>query len=401
MKEKNRLKKMKRNIRLYYLFRLFGSMQFVVPIFMLFLMEKGLTSFEIMLTQAVYTVTELLLTVPSGAFADKVGRKKTLLISQFLFASGWVLYGLAGSFLHILMVEMMFAVSSAAFHGTGEAFLYDTLAEGGRKKLFKKVMGNTYALQSAVIGVAAVCGGFLAKSSLALPFFATAFPACLSILPLFFMSEPVRTKAESGYWKLMKVASSSTWKHPVLRSVLYYSGASMFTGFMAFLLLQPLLTKKGLPVEYLGFAVLFMAVASSLGSKMSHRVEKSIRSRNMLLGFAAVKAVLLLLVYVATGYYLLVWFVLMDLAMGVAQPIVAEMLSRHSREEHRATVQSLSGFTGCLTFSLLSPLMGLYVDAYSEQQAFLLLTVVMAVFVARQLLLVALSGWNSRKANRA
>ena len=129
---------MKRNIRLYYGFRGLNTMNFIMPIFILFLIDKGLSGFEIMLTQAAYTMMELLLTVPSGAMADRVGRKKTLILSNLLYAIAFVAYGFSETFVQILLAEMVFAVASATFHGTGEAFLYDTLAQHKKEKKYKK-----------------------------------------------------------------------------------------------------------------------------------------------------------------------------------------------------------------------------------------------------------------------
>jgi MFS family permease len=391
MRTKERLKKLKKNLRLYYLFRVLCTMNFVMPVFMLFLIDKGLSTFQIMLTQAAYTVTELLLTVPSGAFADKMGRKLTLILSGVLFAACWFLYGMSGSFAEVLVVEMLFAVSSAAFHGTGEAFLYDTLAEAGKQARYKKVVGTAYAIQSVMMGVASVAGGVLAKKSLALPFFATAVPAAFSLVPLFFLDEPKRKlKPEEGYWKLMKEATVYTARHRTLRNIMYYWGVSMLAGFMAWMLFQPMLIGMGMRLEYLGVAMMFISVAHGVGNKLSDSFEKRTRKWDLLLVFAGFKSLLFVLIYLASGYYLLVWALVLDLASGLAQPILTEWINRHSLESNRATVLSLASMSACLTFSLFSPLLGLYVDAYSEQQAFLLLAVMLGAFALRQLVLCLL-----------
>jgi MFS family permease len=383
--------KMRRNLRLYYVFRVLCTINFVMPIFILFLMDKGLTSFQIFVTQAVYMLAELLLTVPSGAFADKVGRKKTLILSSAVYATAYVVYGFAGTFSQVLFAELVFAVSSAAFHGTGEAFLYDTLAEAKKEKRYKRVLGTAYAIQSVVIGLSSVCGGWMAKYDLALPFFVSAFPAALSLVPLFMLDEPKRVKDEkSSYMLMMKEAAMFVVGYRKIRNVLYFISVTMLTGFVGWLLYQPLLTGMGLRVEYLGVFMMLLALVHGLGNKLAHRLEKRLGHLDLMFMFAGFRALLYLLVYLASGYYLVVWALLLDLAGGMAAPIVSEWINRYSKSENRATVLSLSTMSGSLTVTLFSPLFGLYVDAYSNQAAYLLLAIVLGAYALRQLAMMLL-----------
>ncbi|MBW2972056.1 MFS transporter [Candidatus Woesearchaeota archaeon] len=378
--------KWRRNVRLYYVYRVLCTMNFVMPIFMLFLMDKGLTSFQIFVTQAVYTFVEMLLMVPSGAFADKVGRKKTLILSTVLYSAAFLSYSFSQTFTHVLLTETVFAVSSALFHGTGEAFLYDTLAEAKRKNRYKGVLSTAYAVQSVVMGAASVAGGYMAKYGLSMPFLVSALPAALSLVPLLFLDEPHRKKADDQpYLKLMKDAVLFAARHRKLRSVMYYVAVTTLAGYMGFMLYQPLLTKMGMKVEYLGLVVMVLSGMNALGSKLAQRVERRLKRFNLMMLLAGSRAVLYLLVYLADGTYLVVWALLYDLVSGVSLPLVSDWVNRFSKSENRATVLSLSGMSGTLTFSAFSPLLGLYVDAYSEQAAYLLLALALGAYALRQL----------------
>ncbi|NQU78964.1 MFS transporter [Candidatus Woesearchaeota archaeon] len=388
---KHKIRKMRKNLRMYYGFRVLCAMNFIMPIFMLFLIDKGLSSFEIVVTQAAYTLTEMLLTVPSGAFADKVGRKKTLILSTIVYSVALGLYAFVDSFVQVLLVEMVFAIASAAFHGTGEAFLYDTLAEAKQEKKYKKVLGTAYALQSVVIGLAAVAGGLMAKHDLALPFLVSAFPVALSIVPLFLLDEPKRKNVEdASYFKLIRDATVYVAGHRRLRNIMYFVGVTTLVGFMGFMLYQPMLTEMGMPIEYLGVVMMVMSVAHGLGNKIAHRFEKRLGHLDLMFVFTGFRALLYLLVYLASGYYLVVWAVVLDLVSGLASPIVSEWVNRHSMPENRATVLSLSSMAGCLSFSLFSPLLGLYVDAYSSQACYLLLAIILGAYALRQIAVLLL-----------
>jgi MFS family permease len=385
MKSK-KLKKLRKNLRLYYGFRVLCTMNFIMPIFMLFLIDRGLSSFEIFVTQAAYTLTELLLTVPSGAFADKVGRKKTLVLSTVFYAGAFVMYGFSHGFLHILLAEIVFAFASATFHGTGEAFLFDTLAEAGQEKRYKHTLGTAYAIQSVVMGAAAIAGGLIARYDLALPSFVSALPIGLSAIPLLFLDEPKRKKQQDGScWSLIKDSTVFVARHRKLRNIMYFVSVTVLAGFMGWMLYQPMLANMGMGVEYLGVVMMALCVVHGIGNKLAHRFEKRLGHLDLMLVFAGFHGLLYLLIFLASGYYLLIWALLIDLVSGIGSPLVSEWVNRHTSSENRATVLSLSTMAGSLTFTVFSPMLGLFVDAYSEQTAYLLLAIMLGAYALRQL----------------
>ncbi|QEN05927.1 hypothetical protein EW093_14900 [Thiospirochaeta perfilievii] len=77
-------KKLKQNIKKFYLYKILMGMFFSVPILVLFWQENGLNLTEIMLLQSFFALLTVILEIPSGYFADIYGRKNTLLIAGFM-----------------------------------------------------------------------------------------------------------------------------------------------------------------------------------------------------------------------------------------------------------------------------------------------------------------------------
>ena len=74
----------RKQLWILYLSDIFLSISFYGPILILFLQSKGLSFQDIgFLSVAIYS-TSFLLEYPTGIFADKYGRKLSLLISVFL-----------------------------------------------------------------------------------------------------------------------------------------------------------------------------------------------------------------------------------------------------------------------------------------------------------------------------
>ncbi len=395
MRLKEKHKKLKKNLRMYYLFRVLCSMNFVMPMFMLFLIDKGLSGVQIMVTQGACTAVELLLTVPSGAFADKVGRKRTLIISTMLYAAAFTAYGYSNTFIQILLAEVVFAASSALFHGTGEAFLYDALAEAKQEKKYKKVLGTSYAIQSVFMGIAAVAGGLMAKYDLALPFLTSALPVSLSMIPLFFLKEPKRSKPTERYWPLIRDSCRFVAKNRRLRNIFYFSAVMTVVGFGTWMMFQPLLINMGLKVEYLGFAMMAMSMVHGLGNKLSERFEKRFGHLDLLLVFTGARILILSLIWLGTGYYIILWGLLLDLVGGIAWPIISELVNSHAKAETRATVMSLSSMSGTLAFTLMSPIIGLVMDVYDEKAVILMMVILLIVYGLRQTLVLLVSRMRS------
>jgi len=70
--------KYKSNVWKYYLFTIFANPIFVAPILTLFLLARGLSFTQVMFLEALFAAAVFVLEVPTGAVADLLGRKISL-----------------------------------------------------------------------------------------------------------------------------------------------------------------------------------------------------------------------------------------------------------------------------------------------------------------------------------
>ncbi|MDB4294561.1 MFS transporter, partial [Akkermansiaceae bacterium] len=75
---------MPRNIPLFIVFRLLFNARFYYPIFAVLQLDYGLTMAQFAILNAVWAASIVLLEVPSGALADKLGRKPMVVIASVL-----------------------------------------------------------------------------------------------------------------------------------------------------------------------------------------------------------------------------------------------------------------------------------------------------------------------------
>ena len=88
-------------------------MPYVVP----FYTSNGLTMHQVMILQAVYSVSIVVLEIPSGYFADVIGRRRTLILGAILGAAGYAVYSFSYGFLGFLVAELVLGFGQSFISG--------------------------------------------------------------------------------------------------------------------------------------------------------------------------------------------------------------------------------------------------------------------------------------------
>lgn len=154
---------------------------FVIGVFTLFALERGLTIQQTMTYGAAQGVMVLLLELPTSGFADAFGRKAVLVAAGVVNIVAGVLYLTATTFWQFALAAGFLGIYRALDSGPLEAWFVDTvhLTEPGAD------VDQALAAQGTIVGVA-IAGGSLASGGLILwhPFAdysAIAFPILVSI----------------------------------------------------------------------------------------------------------------------------------------------------------------------------------------------------------------------------
>ena len=87
------------------------------------------------------SLTHLVCEVPAGVFADKVGRKYSLLIHSSFATLTMFLYWIGDTFWVFLLASITYGIAGAFLSGSRQALMFDSLKILGRTKDFKKHNG--------------------------------------------------------------------------------------------------------------------------------------------------------------------------------------------------------------------------------------------------------------------
>src|SRR4051812_21577355 len=92
------------NIRKSYIYRFLMNFQLWWPIWVIYLLrDRGLSFTQITLLDTPFFVLIVLAEVPTGAVADRFGRRTSLMLASSLFAVAIFVFGIANNYAIILV----------------------------------------------------------------------------------------------------------------------------------------------------------------------------------------------------------------------------------------------------------------------------------------------------------
>lgn len=162
----------KKTITIYLLVSLFIALLIVLhsAIYVTFLLEKGLDSFQVSMINLFYMVAVFIMEVPTGAIADIWGRKFSFILSVILNSIGFLIYNLANGFFGFVSAEVIIALGTTLISGVLKSWLVDSLNFYNRNGGLRKV----FCLEGRMINMARMLGGlvgaFLGVKDLSVPF---------------------------------------------------------------------------------------------------------------------------------------------------------------------------------------------------------------------------------------
>ena len=343
----------KKTLQTFYVLKMIASLgaSFAFSTYVLFLLDKGLDFFQVNVINLVFMASIFLLEIPTGAFADSLGRKNSVVIGYAAWALAYLVYFVSGSFWMFVLAEILGAVGACFISGAFEAWAVDTLKfkgfEGKLEGVFAR--GGIYSSVGVVIG--AVLGGYIGAVNLALPWLAGA--AVLFILFVisqlimtepYFKRKPLRLK--STFDEMKKISSASVrygMAHPIIFNMI-------IAGFLLGVAVQPWnmywspFFKDTLNVDtsVLGWMFAAISLFSMVGMHFASRTLAKLKDRkNVLIFNSALIAITIAISAVIGAPYLAVLFFLMhEIGRGMWGPIDSALMNDHVPSKQRATVIS-------------------------------------------------------------
>ncbi|MEQ1840941.1 MAG: MFS transporter, partial [Verrucomicrobiales bacterium] len=163
---------MPRNIPLFIAFRLLFNARFYYPVFAVIQLDYGLTMAQFAILNAVWAVSIVVLEVPSGALADRIGRKRMVVAASVLMVLemaiiAFVPFGNNTVVFWAWVVNRIFSgAAEAAASGADEALAYDSIPHEEQKTRWPRVLSRLMRLSSVAFIAAMLIGSAVYEPSL-------------------------------------------------------------------------------------------------------------------------------------------------------------------------------------------------------------------------------------------
>jgi MFS family permease len=348
---------MNRIARTYYV--IYGvynlSWAFIAPMYVLFLLSRGLDLFQASIVPAVFFIVSVFFEVPTGAFADLAGRKQAFLLSCLLRMVAFGMYAFSHRFASFIAAEFVDALGATLANGALDAWAVDSLHEEGEARPTARFFARAHIVGRTAIMVSGLAGGYLAQRDMTLPWLTAAGSFALTgILATTLMVETRRAPGSSvlsrrSLVRTVREGVIAVHDLPVLRLLCLLTLGLAFASLPAQHISWPRLQSlSGQGLWVMGWIWALMNLASLIGSAMLPRLLGR-RGRSVVLSVITLwRGLMLAMAAVATTLLpTLAGLLLMEVGFGLSEPLLQAWLNEHIASERRATVLSVRAM--CMT----------------------------------------------------
>ena len=133
----------------------------IIPVFILIQQSKGLDLLQIGTAMAAFGTTIIVLEIPTGSLADIHGRKRIYLIATAIYLLSMILLIFASSFITVVAVLIVYAVSKALNSGSMAAWFVDEFHRAEPEGNLQKALAINEIIILIALGLGSIIGGIL------------------------------------------------------------------------------------------------------------------------------------------------------------------------------------------------------------------------------------------------
>ena len=304
----------------------------------------------------------LFLEVPSGAIADIIGKKFTLLIAMFCGFIGTLLIATTTTSLQLTVGWFITQIAYSFYSGSAEALAYDSLPTINKEIIWEKVVTTAYTIESFSTALSTLIGGFLYYYWFRLPQFFWSFGFLIATIAAIFIVEPKKDSYKfslNQYFTQIKEGTANLFKKEI-KIYTFFIFSILGTYFLySFGFIRPAIATS------FGFYAREQSIIFSSLTFMGVLVVKMIPFIRSKLGDFYGLAVLSLLMssgfFIASanvGTYGIFSILVIAISAKLATPWVSIIINKHINPNNRATTLSALTFIQKLPYVLIAVIAG-------------------------------------------
>ena len=329
---------MKKNLYILYGMALLQGMVFYGPIATLCRQAQGVSVLEITIIESISLALGILLEVPWGVIADRIGYCRTMIFCSGLYFISKIVFWQANGFAGFLLERVMLSVVLAGFSGVDSSILYLSCQGQDSQKAFG--IYNTMGMVGLLM--AASVFSLLIQNNYSLAGFLTVISYGLAALLSLGLTEVKGTTAEAVRPEPFRTTLQSTLRNRTF--LLFLIGVAFLSEThqtITVFLNQLQYTRCGMSNTVIGILYIVATLLGLLGvysASVTNRLGTK-RSFFLFCGLAAVSC--LTLAVTAQAFPSVLGMLMLRLSNTLFQPFQSEIQNRQIQTDNRATALSI------------------------------------------------------------
>lgn len=345
------------------------QVQFWFPIWVIFLLDRGLTLNQIVIADIVYWGAIVVLEFPTGVIGDKIGRRTTFSIAAFFGALAYLFMLMIHSFWFLILSWLMWAIYIATISGTDNAYIYELIVDANMQSRAKYIFGYFSAIRYSAIFLSVLFAGYLYVVNSNIPILLNAILAIVSGIVVLFLPKTkfkIIHKPREILSEVMKYEKNN-------RSVRYFTifiAIFYVYTWTATLLFQPLLEDLEVPIQQFGFIFATFPLFAILGGLFAGKLSDWWGDKFHLFFTTIFLIVSMLFIGILPGKSTIAGIIFLELNYALIQPIFLERINNEIHNEIRASILSFASLIGSLCLMLTRPLIVIISNLSSIKEAY-------------------------------
>jgi len=359
--------------------------RFFIPVLALFYIASQVPLEQFALIMGIFALSILLFEIPTGALADLLGKRKTLILARSMYIIEIFLIAFFNGFWIFLIAKIISGLGVSLSSGTGSAMLFDTLKKQKREKQYKKISGNIGVITNISMAFVFIIGAFLFSLSPKLPAIVSLPFIILGFILTFFLEEPYKVKKKltfKSHWRHMKESFEFFRKSDVVKYLSFMSFFTYAAIWISLSMSSAYFEKILIPVSLIGVLAFISSMTTAFTSKKADKWEEKFGEKKSIFMIQLFIVLGLFLISLMVNYFGYIFYLLIPFIFGFSGIVMSNYSHNHIETSHRANLLSIQNMFSNMGMFLLFPLVGYIQKVKSFGFSFFLLgSIVLVGFV--------------------
>lgn len=178
-----------RNTKIYFWSEAFAGLIFHMPVWVAYELQYISLS-QLALIEAIMQGSQLLAELPTGAVADLLGKRISVITGRFIGICSMILYATSGTFNSFIWYAIIAGIGESFVSGAKDALIYDSLKQDNRDETYPKVASKASFIFQLSFAIAILLGGLLSLWGYRTAIYASILADICALLLSFWYIEP-------------------------------------------------------------------------------------------------------------------------------------------------------------------------------------------------------------------